>query len=248
MEGWWILQPITKCWWWTLNYLGGLYFSLRLICLIHPSPFQISHREPSYSSSLVHRSLAKSMLADWKSSKRGSYSRSFDPPFLAPLVKEKTAQTQLPWMHPFHTFHHNMQCNVQNKPASFFSEFSPPTPHSPLTTMGPSTQCTKCVTCISKQNTPFTSCESEKSSLSNVYWNITEQPTASHSPNDQKDMSTYGQYLLLHFEMALTALHSRKTLGWRPAEKGWLWPISALFFISGDGQIKSTCRRLMNAN
>lgn len=43
------------------------------------SPFQISRREPSHSSFLVHRSLAKSRLPYWSSSKRGSNSRPFDP-------------------------------------------------------------------------------------------------------------------------------------------------------------------------
>lgn len=43
------------------------------------SPFQISHRDPSHSSSLVHRSLAMSMVPDWSSSKRGRISRPFDP-------------------------------------------------------------------------------------------------------------------------------------------------------------------------
>lgn len=46
---------------------------------LFPSPFQISHREPSHSSSLVHRSLANIMVPDWSSSKRGSNWRPFDP-------------------------------------------------------------------------------------------------------------------------------------------------------------------------
>lgn len=56
-----------------VNYLGAVYFFARLLSVsfipLLPSPFKISHREPSHSSSSVHRSLAKSTLADWSSSK-----------------------------------------------------------------------------------------------------------------------------------------------------------------------------------
>lgn len=63
-------------------FRSTVFFLPRLISLIHPSfpsPFQISHREPSHSSSPVHRSLARSTLADWSSSKPGSHSGPFDP-------------------------------------------------------------------------------------------------------------------------------------------------------------------------
>ncbi len=47
---------------------------------LFPLPFQTSHRERlPLLCSLVHRSLAKSMVPDWSSSKRGSNSRTFDP-------------------------------------------------------------------------------------------------------------------------------------------------------------------------
>lgn len=54
-------------------------FSPRRICLIHPSPFQISPRErPPHLPPCVHRSLAKSTVADWSSSKKRSSSGPFD--------------------------------------------------------------------------------------------------------------------------------------------------------------------------
>lgn len=90
-----------------VNYLGALYFFARLLSVsfipLLPSPFKISHREPSHSSSSVHRSLARSTLADWSSSKwrEGGTQGPFDPPptlhpppsqlLSASLVKEKTA-------------------------------------------------------------------------------------------------------------------------------------------------------------
>ena len=70
--------------------------------LSNSSLFQTSHREPLFhSSSSVHRSLARSTLADWSSSKRRSSSRPFDPRLWPPWSRRKSAQARLPLMHRF---------------------------------------------------------------------------------------------------------------------------------------------------
>lgn len=79
------------------------------------SSFQISHREPSHSSSLVHRSLAMSTVPDWSSSKRGRISRPFDPRLGLLGQGENSSDSEYT---PSITFHHNVQTNVQ-KPIFF---------------------------------------------------------------------------------------------------------------------------------
>lgn len=89
--------------------------------------------------------------------------------------------------------HSNVQKNI------FFGQKAdselPPGPQHNHVTVHP---VTKCVTCVSTQNIPFASCaaESAKPLLSNVYLNLTKEPTACQSPvDDQKDMSSYRQCL-----------------------------------------------------
>jgi len=68
---------------------------------LSPSPFQTSYREPSHSSSLVHRSLAKSTDPDWSPSKRGRISGPFDPLLSCLGQGENSTDISLPLMHPF---------------------------------------------------------------------------------------------------------------------------------------------------
>lgn len=84
------------------------------------SPFQISHREPSHSSSLVHRSLAKSTLPD---SKRGiEQLKTLWSPSWPPWSRRKTAQAQLPLVHSL-LAHSTKMCRemCKNQQLFFFS-------------------------------------------------------------------------------------------------------------------------------
>lgn len=181
-----------------LNYLGALYFSLCLIFLIHlffPSAFQTSHREPSHSFSLVHRSLAKSTLADWSASKRDSHSGPFDP-FLGLLGQGENSPHSDALNAPL-LAHSTLTCTVlckKKKKNIFFSilfltksRLSTPSPRRSHVT---NHLVTKCVS-LHKTISSLLALQFAKS-LSHVYLNITKEPIACQSPVDgQKDMSSH---------------------------------------------------------
>lgn len=78
---------------------------------LFPSPFQIPRREPSHSSSSVHRSLAESTLPDWSSSKETEQLKTLWSNARPPWSRRKTAL--IPLNAPL-LVHSNIMCKNQH--------------------------------------------------------------------------------------------------------------------------------------